>query len=227
MLSLLTLACVSWLATRSLRLTGGPHANFLNVLIFFLYSYAPRFFPKGRCFLYLYILYLFYVRSMLLRALLHPALSNTSTPNSCFSLKSSLIHPILLHFGLPPFSYSVHSSTSLFPLHKSLLFTSRSWLMAHEVFSCTFFVVSITFIVPFILSLLTASISVTWHTHLSIFISATSNCYIQLCSLNWPCFSSIRHFFSYYRLVYSSSNPCVECTITQRSRHLSPFLPSS
>ena len=84
-----------------------------------------------------------------------------------------------IHFGLP---FLLVPSTSIL----ITLFTTDSSprLMTHtyhfKLLSCSFFVISPTFTVPFILSFLILSSLVTPHIHLKILISATSNFFCVL-----------------------------------------------
>ena len=105
---------------------------------------------------------------------LHVARSYTSSADSPFSLMSSFTLSNHLLLGLPLFLLPCTFTTiALLPTYCSSLRITCPYHF--NLVSCTFFVISPTFVVPLILSFLILSSFVTPHIHRSILISATSN----------------------------------------------------
>ena len=116
----------------------------------------------------------FYVGSMYDDIRLHVARSYTSSANSPFSLISSFTLSNHLLLGRPLFLLPCTFITiALLPTQCSSLLITCPYHF--NLLSCTFFVISSTFVVPLIPSFLILSSFVTPHIHRSILMSATSN----------------------------------------------------
>ena len=140
--------------------------------------------------------------------------------------KSFLMLSIHPRFGLPLLLFPGTSiAITLLPTYSSSLHSTCPY-QVFNLLSCTFLDISLTFVVPLILSFLILSSLVTPLIHLNILISATSNFFSRLCFLHSPSLGTVHHCWSYNYLVYFPLDSQTYSLVAQNPRYPLPVCPS-